>query len=186
MTGAFSMLLAPALLAAVVTALAAWTDFRTGQIPNWLTGGAAALGLCFRVLPWLFAGDLSQALFALFIALAGGVLCGLVPALLFWKGGIGGGDVKLFAALGVICSPELGLLAETYAFIVALVLAPAWLLYRGTLWKTLKQALSLLINPFRRSQRRQQLAAEDLAWFRLGPAIFLGTLLAVSRALLLP
>jgi prepilin peptidase CpaA len=180
-----NLVLAPLRLSAVVTALAAWTDWRTGLIPNWLTFGAAALGLAVRVLTWLVALDLSQALVALLVALAGAALCSVIPALLFWKGGIGGGDVKLFAALGIICSPELGLLAQSYAFIVALLLAPAWLLYHGTLLKTLKQTFSLVSSPFRRKREGQQVAPEDLAWFRLGPAIFLGTLLAVSRALLL-
>lgn len=182
---ALSLAVAAALLAAGVTAIAAWTDWRTGRIPNWLTFGAAGLGLLVRVLPWLVAWNPSQALVALLVALAGAALCSIIPVLLFWKGGIGGGDVKLFAALGIICAPELGLLAQTYAFIVALLLAPAWLLYQGTLVKTLKQALLLVSAPFR-PKRKLQVAREDLAWFRLGPAIFVGTLLAVSRALLLP
>ena len=186
MTTALSLALAPLLVAAAGTAVAAWTDLRTGRIPNWLTFGAASLGLLLRVLPWLFAGDLRQALFAFLLAVAGAVLCGFIPAVLFWKGGIGGGDVKLFAALGILCSPELGLLAQTYAFIVALLLAPAWLLYRGTLLRTLKQAWVLASNPFRRNAKRVEVALEELAWFRLGPAIFLGTLLALSRAVLLP
>lgn len=177
---------APLFLAAGVTAVAAWTDWRTGRIPNWLTFGAAALGLLLRVLPWLVARGPSQAFLALLVALAGAAVCSVIPVLLFWKGGIGGGDVKLFAALGIICSPELGLLVETYAFIVALLLAPAWLLYRGTLLKTLKQAVTLACSPFMRKREQRQIATEDLAWFRLGPAIFLGTLLAVSRAFLLP
>jgi prepilin peptidase CpaA len=181
-----TLLLAPPLLAALVTGVAALTDWRTGRIPNWLTAGAAALGLAARVVPWLIAGEWTRALVALLVAVAGAALCSAVPLLLFYKGGIGGGDVKLFAALGVICAPELGLLAETYAFIVALLLAPAWLLYRGTLLKTLKQALQLVTNPFRRREKRRSVASEELAWFRLGPAIFLGTVLAVSRALLLP
>lgn len=178
--------LAQALLAGSVTAVAAVTDLRTGRIPNWLTFGAAGLGLALRVAPGVAALDFGQVLLALLGSLAGAVLCSVVPIILFWKGGMGGGDVKLFAALGIICLPELGLLAQTYAFIVALLLAPAWLLYRGALLRTIKQALVLASNPFRQKHARLQVVAQDLAWFRLGPAIFVGTLLAVSRAALLP
>lgn len=178
------MALPSLLLAALVTAIAAFTDWRSGRIPNWLTLGAAVLGLCLRLVPALAARDFSQALSVLLVALLGVSICSVIPLLLFWKGGMGGGDVKLFAALGVLCSPEVGLLAQTYTFMVALVLAPAWLLYRGTLVRTLKQAFVLATNPLRPRSKRRQLPVEDLAWFRLGPAIFLGTLLAVSRAVL--
>ena len=170
--------------AAAVTAIAAFTDLRTGRIPNWLTGGAAAGGVALQTFPLLLAGDFRRVPLALGIALLGVIVCSVIPLLLFWKGGIGGGDVKLFAALGIICSPELGLLAQTYAFIVALLLAPAWLLYHGTLKRTIVQTFTLLRNPFRRREKRVALANEDLAWFRLGPAIFVGTVLALSRVML--
>jgi prepilin peptidase CpaA len=175
----------PLFFAAVVTAIAAFTDWRTGRIPNWLTLGAAVGGLGLRLFPLLLSRAYGQLPVALGVALIGAVLCSVIPLLLFWKGGMGGGDVKLFAALGIICSPELGLLAQTYTFVVALVLAPAWLLYHGTLARTVTQSFALLSNPFRRREKRVPLAVEDLAWFRLGPAIFVGTVLAVSRAALL-
>jgi prepilin peptidase CpaA len=179
------MAIATLVLAASAAALAAWTDWRTGRIPNWLTFGAAGIGLVLSVLPGILARDVGQALIALLIALLGALLCSAIPLLLFWKGGMGGGDVKLFAALGIICLPELGLLIQTYTFIAALALAPAWLLYRGALVRTLRQAWTVVTNPFRRKDKRTAIASEDLAWFRLGPAIFLGTVLAVFRASLL-
>jgi prepilin peptidase CpaA len=180
-----AMALDTLVLAASVTALAAWLDWRSGRIPNWLTASAAALGLLLRLAPALGSLDLGRALAVLLTALGGALLCSAVPLLLFRKGGIGGGDVKLFAALGLICPPEIGLLAETYSFGVALLLAPAWLLYRGTLLRTLSQTVALASNAFRRRDQRRPLAAGDLAWFRLGPAIFLGTAVAIVHGSLL-
>ena len=57
------------------------------------------------------------------MALAGAILCGLTPAIMFWKGAMGGGDLKLFAALGALCHPMIGIEMEMYAFVVAALVA---------------------------------------------------------------
>lgn len=179
------MALEPVLFAVSVSAVAAWIDWQTGRIPNWLTAGSAVVGLLLKLSPLVGAFEVTRLLSLLMLSVFGALLCSVVPLLLFWKGGIGGGDVKLFAAIGLICPPEIGLLAQTYSFIVALLLAPAWLAYRGTLLRTLSQAAALATNPFRRPEKRRQFAPADLAWFRLGPAIFVGTALAALRGALL-
>jgi Flp pilus assembly protein protease CpaA len=74
-------------------ALAALTDLRERRIPNWLTGGVAALYPGYVLLSpapvaWLGA-----------LALVAGVLC--VGLALFARQLIGGGDVKLIAALSL-------------------------------------------------------------------------------------
>ncbi len=117
--------------AALVAAASAWTDIRTGHIPNWLT----------------------------------------LPALV----SMGGGDLKLFAAIGALCQPMIGIEAEMYAFVVAAVVAPARLAYQGRLLEVLKNSLSLLLNPLRSKQARQEVPPEMMTWFRLGPAVFVGT-----------
>ncbi len=72
-------------------------DLRTRRIPNILTLGAAALALAFHAIGGGLGG------FGTSVAgwLVGGAL--LVP--LFWLGGMGGGDVKLLAALGAWVGP---------------------------------------------------------------------------------
>ena len=164
------------LIAAVIVAgAAAWTDAMTGHIPNWLTFGAllGALG-------WHFAVGLSSAhswrggLEGLGGALVGTLLCAAVPALMYWKGAIGGGDIKLFAALGALCLPMVGMEMETYAFIAAALIAPAKLAYQGVLFQTLKRSFAIVANPFRKVENRRELPPEMMTWFRLGPAIFVG------------
>jgi len=75
-----------------VAAVGAVQDIRGGRIPNWLTYGGllAALAAQFLMLGWpgLKSGALG--------ALAGGGIF----YLLFQVGGMGGGDVKLMAAVG--------------------------------------------------------------------------------------
>jgi len=73
--------------------LAALTDLRERRIPNWLTGGVAALYPCYvLVSPAPVAWPAA-------LALAGGVLG--VGIALFARRLIGGGDVKLIAAVSL-------------------------------------------------------------------------------------
>ena len=71
--------------------LAAITDLRERRIPNWLTGGVAALYPVYLVLspaPVAWPGALALAL-----------LVGVLGLVLFARALIGGGDVKLIAAV---------------------------------------------------------------------------------------
>jgi Flp pilus assembly protein protease CpaA len=89
---------------------ACWTDFRRMQIPNRLT------------ISFMGAGMLYQGLFHGIQGLGwavGGMLCGLIPLYIMHRlGGIGGGDVKWFAAFGAWAgpSPTFGLLLLSILF----------------------------------------------------------------------
>jgi prepilin peptidase CpaA len=85
--------------------IAAVTDLRTHKIPNWLTVSMAAAGL---------GGSLYLSGWAGLTQSATGLLVGLgVFFIPYMMGGMGGGDVKLMAALGA-------LLGMTRVFWVAL------------------------------------------------------------------
>ncbi|MDB4944458.1 MAG: hypothetical protein JWP97_3992 [Labilithrix sp.] len=162
--------------AVVLAAAAAWYDWRTGHIPNRLT----LLGLTVAILGHFVHGTLTRGLGAgvehAGLAVAGALLCALAPLLMHWKGAMGGGDVKLFAALGASLLPLGGLEAETYGFVAAMLLAPAKLAWEGTLLRTAGRTLALVANPLRPRAARKAIPAEMITWFRLGPAVFLGTL----------
>ena len=77
----------------VFTAVAAVLDYRTRRLPNWLTVGAAVLGLICQIAIGGFSG-LGTAL--------GGFAVGFGILLVLWLiGGGGAGDVKFMGALGV-------------------------------------------------------------------------------------
>ncbi len=161
--------------AASIAGVSAWTDSRSGHIPNWLTIGALGLGIATNVaLGCYYVGSWRGGVWGAGYSLTGAFLCSIVPAFLYWKGGIGGGDVKLFAALGALCLPMVGLEMETYAFIFAALIAPMRLAYQGVLLQTLGRSLALLVNPFRKRENRTEIPETLMTWFRLGPAIFLG------------
>lgn len=71
--------------------LAALEDLRTRRIPNWLVIGVAVVWL-----PWLFAGPGNEGWPAASLLALGAFLAG---ALLFSRGVLGGGDVKLITAV---------------------------------------------------------------------------------------
>ena len=98
--------------------IAAMTDARTGRIPNWLTLGSLGLALLWQVGLWQgnFTVD----------ALLGIAAGGLIPlaAHVVTRGrAIGGGDVKLLAALGAWLGPELVLHATISGLLLLLLYA---------------------------------------------------------------
>jgi len=172
----------PYLIAAiVVSGIAAWTDWRTGNIPNWLTFGTLGLAPVAHVVTSLMHHALlNDALATGGYSLLGGLVCGLMPLLLYSRGAMGGGDVKLFAAIGALLRTMVGVEAELYCFMIAALIAPAYLAYEGKLFRTLKNSLLLIVNPFLPPEKKRLVEQEAMSWIRLGPAIFLGIVLTTA------
>jgi prepilin peptidase CpaA len=164
------------LIAAVaVSAIAAIVDYRTGQIPNWLTLGGIVAGVVGHFVHGWVTRDIRTGLVEAAFAVGGLVFCSIAPAVLYVKGGMGGGDLKLYAALGALCQPMLGIEAQMYSMIIAAIVAPARLAYQGKLFRVLGRSFALMLNPLRPAAKRREVPLEALTWFRLGPAIFGGT-----------
>lgn len=119
----------------LLVAVAAWLDVRTGRIPNALTVTGLAVALALRALPG--AGPILPGLGGAGIALAVGL-----P--LFALGGLGGGDVKLLAAVGAFLGPERLVTALLAAGVAGGVLAVAVALRRGVLLPALLGTRNLL------------------------------------------
>ena len=99
--------------AVVVALLAAVIDWRTGEIPNWLTLGPLLGGVightAYDAAHGASASDAVQSGGA---ALFGALACAVIPLILYRQDAIGGGDVKLLAGLGAILGWRNGLEAE--------------------------------------------------------------------------
>jgi prepilin peptidase CpaA len=168
------------LVAAVaVAAIAAYTDFRTGSIPNWLTLPALVIAPIARAAVFTAnGGSKDLALFEGAYSIGGAAVCSIVPVILYRQNALGGGDLKLFAALGAICQPNIGVEVQMYAFIVATIIAPARLAYEGKLFRTLKNSGTLIANMMRAKEKQQSVDESAMSWFRMGPAVLVGTLVA--------
>src|SRR5207249_1028928 len=91
--------------AVIVSAIGAWTDFRTGHIPNWLTVGTLAVAIVLHFGVGLRYGGFRFGVEEAGFSLAGAVFCAIGPGVMFMAGGMGGGDLKLFAAIGALLQP---------------------------------------------------------------------------------
>jgi prepilin peptidase CpaA len=171
---AVSPLLYCACLALLFTAIAAAFDLRAGAIPNRLLAAGAVLGAGGSVAAAAIGGNAPR---LLALALAGPLLVSIVPLLLYRAGGLGAGDVKLLALVGLLLGPFVGLEVELYAFTLTLLYAPARLIWEGRLWSSMR-ALGRMVLPRRRGL--PPTAASSLGVFRFAPAVFVGTVLALG------
>ncbi len=183
-----------------VTLLAAVWDVKTGLIPNRLTYAAVVAGFVF----WTFCGWMGwwegmtgggaagvtggevwgwsgawQGLQAASV----GFFAGLLPfALIFALGGLGGGDVKLMAAIGAIsASWKVVLGTAVYAFVVALVIAVALMIRHGIIRRTLGRIFGAVI--FASAGLKPELPG-DSPRIPFGLAACLGALLAGAEHML--
>jgi len=152
-----------------VAAAAALCDARRGQIPNWLTLPPIAAAPLVYGLAFGFEYALHS--------LASALLTGLVPYLLFRRGAMGGGDVKLFGALGAMTGFDLliGIEIQLAALVVALVAACGALAWKGVLLRTLGNVLAQAFIPLLPARWRQQPCDALSAPVRMGGAIFVAT-----------
>lgn len=169
------------LVGLAVCVVAAVIDLWRGTIPNALTYPVlVASPLLHFGLTWAEGQRFTPALGAAGLSLAGLALCSAVPLFMWWKRAIGGGDVKLFAAIGALLGPSVGFEAELYVFVLAALIAPAKLAYDGSLWRSLRNTGSLLLNVVRKKQARAPVEPALASWFRLGPCFALGCALQLA------
>jgi prepilin peptidase CpaA len=161
--------------AIVLTGVAAAWDWRKGEIPNWLTLPVIPVACAFYAWQggWVMLGW----------TLAAAALCALVPVFLFYKGAMGGGDVKLFIAIGALLGLNLGIETQFVALIFASIGALVRLAWQGKLFQTFKTSALLVTNAFRRKAQRVPPSSDMLTEVRLGPAIFAATVCVVLTEL---
>lgn len=150
---------AAALALAVVATI---TDWREARIRNWLTLPPLLVAPAVHgtLLGW--AGALASVL--------GGILCGLPMFLLWTKRGIGGGDVKLLAAIGVVAGVRAGLEIELMTLVVGGLYALGRVASDGKLGATLGNSMTIVANLFRPPHGRRPIEPTSMSTVRLGGA----------------
>lgn len=98
----------------LILAVAAWIDLRRRKIPNELCLCVAEIGLIYWH-GWYWAG-------------AGVLIASAITLILFKLKQLGGGDVKLFIALGLCLGPIISPLIILLSLLLAGVISPAYLL----------------------------------------------------------
>ncbi|HEY8428461.1 MAG TPA: hypothetical protein VIL20_08815, partial [Sandaracinaceae bacterium] len=105
--------------------------------------------------------------------------------IIFYREGMAGGDVKLFAAIGALAGGldggvELGLSAQFLSLVAASIYAVGQLAWNGRLLASLGNALFIGLNPVLPRRWRRTIPRELMHRIRLGAAILLGTVIALA------
>ena len=168
-----------------ITLLAAIYDARTGHIPNWLTLPPLLAGpIVWGVWGGLLRAHQGPPMGTAVGCLVSIALCAMVPFLLrrirIGEGGsaMGGGDVKLFGAIGALTLANVGLETLFYASCALSLFALARLAWEGVLLRTLGNVLFLMFNPVLPKKYRRKVQPQLMTKMRFGPAIFVGMLCA--------
>ncbi len=165
--------------------VALYTDLTRGKVYDWLTVPAIGLGLLVNFFAGgvdtaqgnRLAGFLGQPFMA---SLAGLALALGIFGLAYLLHMLGGGDVKLLAAVGALMGWRFFLEAAILTACVGAVIAVGVLIWRGRLIEGLKSSLLALVAP-RRFTRRQQSAppgAAEMITIPYSVAIVIGTVAA--------
>lgn len=125
-------------LAVVAALVAAFWDIRTRRIPNWLTLSACLAGLAVHCA----YGGTKDMLIAFTAALVGGGIF----VIFFVAGGMGGGDVKLMAAIAAIVGFHSLFQVMVLTAMMGGVFAVCLALTRGRLKQTIHNIKLLLVH----------------------------------------
>jgi prepilin peptidase CpaA len=114
--------------------IAGFCDWRTRRIPNWLTGGLALTAIIVHAFGgWKQLGIAVAVMAALTIA----------GTLVYSRGGIGGGDIKLAVAASGLLSYPLCVPFLVYTALGGGALALVYLIFRPNARPSLSRALAL-------------------------------------------
>jgi Flp pilus assembly protein protease CpaA len=90
----FDLLIIRIIILLLAIAFAAYTDYKSGYIYNWLNYSLAIIGLIFNIFTYSFISNLN--------IIFGCVAIFVVGYIIYYFGKIGGGDIKLFIAINLM------------------------------------------------------------------------------------
>ncbi|HYD50327.1 MAG TPA: A24 family peptidase [Terriglobales bacterium] len=153
------------------------TDIRTRHIPNALSGSFLLVGLVLNAALFGFSGLLQS--------FVGAALCLALLIVPFAFGGIGGGDVKMMAAVGALIGPRLAVAALAFGFVIGGLIMVLHLIRIGRLREKLSSTWTMVqrtvvessVEPLKMSAATSTSVALPYS-IPLG----LGTLIVIARA----
>ena len=160
--------------ALICVSIAVVTDVRHHRIPNWLTIPMMLLGL---ILNGLFYG-----LDGFFMSLKGLALGFALLFFVYLLGGMGGGDVKLLAAVGALLGPRMVFIAFIWTALVGGGMAIVVVISKKAFNRTFQNLRMLILSwvlGVSTEDANFTIRNPSLAKLPYGVAIALGTALAV-------
>jgi prepilin peptidase CpaA len=151
--------------------LCAYWDLRYRKIPNWATLPGIVLGLGVSILFGGWGGMKASGI---------GFLIGFGALLvLFVLGWMGGGDVKLMAAVGALKGYPFVVSALFYSLIVGVVIGVAMLIWNRKTQRAFKNLFFVVASRFSPLIPKQNINREETQKIPFGLAIVAGTLWAM-------
>ena len=123
-------------LVAAIAITAAALDFRSRQVPNWLTLSGLIAGIAINSILYKAAGVLTS--------LEGIAAACLIYLPLYLLGGIGGGDVKLMAAIGALVGPGHWLLIFVFTALFGGAAALLFILFKKQFGRTILNVAAIV------------------------------------------
>ncbi|MFH1904165.1 MAG: A24 family peptidase [bacterium] len=146
------------------------TDLITHKIYNCVTFPAVAVGLLLSVWNHGISG-LTSSMLGLAIGFS-------IFAVVFAFGGVGGGDVKLMAAVGAIGGYPFILNACFYGILAGGILAIAVMIWKGTFWRGLKNIFRLILSFIMPGLKTEALKLSNSEKIPYGAALSVGVFIA--------
>lgn len=166
----------PVLSCLVCACVATVTDLRARVIPNWLTLPLPLLGVGGHFLQSGTSGALLSAL--------GCLVCFVPCFFLLVRGGVGGGDVKLFAGFGALLGGRAGLELQLTAFVFVSAYTVWRMAWHGKLWALLTASYRATLHMALPSRFAAPTPGEGSQELPMGLSILLAALaLALREAL---
>jgi prepilin peptidase CpaA len=141
---------------------ASYCDVRSRRIPNWLTGSLALAALAAHSFSGLRAVAISLLVMAVLTA---------AGTLIYSKGGIGGGDIKLAIAASGMLSYPLCVPFLLYSAIGGGILAVAFIVFRGNARASLARAVSITMGVPQEDASRKSAMLPYAVAFAFGAAL---------------
>jgi prepilin peptidase CpaA len=162
-----------AIVVLIVTGTAAIIDLHKGIIPNRITYPAALIGLGFGVI-----NQFHNQTPGILESLTGLIGALVITGLLMVIGAIGGGDVKLMAAIGALMGFPFVLQAGVRIVVAGALISLTILVLRGQLYLTLQRIAGIFTGylGFEVLRNGQDLTNRTIPF---GPAIFLGVIVTI-------
>ena len=160
----------PDILLILLLVISLTTDLITHKIYNCVTFPAVAMGLLLNILNH-GVGGLTGSMLGLAIGFS-------VFAVVFAFGGVGGGDVKLMAAVGAIGGYPFILNACFYGILTGGVMAIAVMIWKGTFWRGLKNIFYLSFSFVMPGLKTEALKLSNSEKIPYGAALSVGVFIA--------
>ena len=157
----FDILILKIILVLLASGIAAYTDYKTGLIQNWLTYPLMVIGLLFVVYESFFSPT-SLGVSYIFNVFIIGILIYGIGYFLYKYGKLGGGDIKLFLGIHLVIPYYLGQITILWLLIFASLLSVLFvsIYYMYILLKKLKQK-----NLFKIMLKRKMLVLKSAVMF---------------------